>query len=86
MECAYDALVKSILPNGRYFEENATVHNLSASGVFLTVNRLIIEGQILFLKIAFSSFPFNMQRLRAAPAGSALELNGLNQFVTFGSA
>ena len=53
MECAYDAIVKSILPNGRYFEENATVHNLSASGVFLTVNRLIIDGQILFLKIAF---------------------------------
>ncbi len=49
MECTYNALVISILPNGRYFEENATEHNLSI--IYFCHNRSTI--MTIFLNVVF---------------------------------
>jgi len=49
---AYPAMVRGCSTNGKKFEENSTVLNLSASGVYLLVNRLIQKSQELSVKIA----------------------------------
>ena len=53
MKCAYPAMVRGLSPDGKKYEENATVLNLSASGVYFLFNRSIQTGQDLSVKIAF---------------------------------
>ena len=53
MKCAYPAMVRGLSLDGKRFEENATVLNLSASGVYVLLNRFIQTGQDLSVKIAF---------------------------------
>ena len=55
IKCAYPAMVRGCSIDGKKFEENATVLNMSASGVYLLVNRFIEKGQELSVKIAFPS-------------------------------
>jgi hypothetical protein len=79
MECNYTAMVKGQLPNGRYFEENATVHNLSASGVFMTVNRFITKGQDLSLKIAFPTGSLEWGSVKLNSSGVVVRTEALNE-------
>ena len=79
MECAYTALVKGNLPNGRYFEETATVQNLSASGVFITVNRLINNGQDLSLKIALPTGSLKWGSSKLNSSGVVVRTETLNE-------
>jgi hypothetical protein len=53
MKCAYPAVVRGLSLMGKKFEETATVINLSASGAYILLNRLIKNGQDLSVKIAF---------------------------------
>ena len=55
IKCAYPAMVRGCSTEGKKFEEHATVLNMSASGVYLLVNRFIQKGQELSVKIAFPS-------------------------------
>jgi hypothetical protein len=53
MRCAYPAVVRGLSQMGKKFEETATVLNLSATGAYILLNRLIQNGQDLSVKIAF---------------------------------
>ena len=53
LKCAYAAIVRGSTENGKKFEENATVLNLSAAGIYVVLPRSIQEGQELAVKIAF---------------------------------
>jgi hypothetical protein len=53
MICAYPAMVLGYSQDRKKFEENATVLNLSASGVYVLLDRFIEIGQALSLKISF---------------------------------
>ena len=53
IKCGYPAMVHGNITNGKKFEENATVLNLSAGGAYLLLNRKIENGQELAVKIAF---------------------------------
>ena len=53
MKCAYPAMVRGFSNVGKKFEDNGTVLNLSASGIYLLVNCDIQKGQDLSVKIAF---------------------------------
>jgi hypothetical protein len=53
MKCSYSAMVRGCSLDGKKFEENATVLNLSTSGVYMVLNRYIENGQDLSVKIAF---------------------------------
>ena len=53
MKCSYRAMVRGLSQAGKKFEESATVLNLSASGAYIMLNRLIQIGQDLSVKIAF---------------------------------
>jgi hypothetical protein len=53
MKCAYPAMVLGHSQDRKKWEENATVLNLSASGVYLLLNRFIQKGQDLTIKIGF---------------------------------
>jgi len=53
MKCAYPAMVHDFSTVGKKFEENATVLNLSASGIYVLLNYIIQKGQELSVKIAF---------------------------------
>jgi hypothetical protein len=52
IKCAYPAIVRGCSTDGKKFEENATVLNLSASGIYLLVNRFIQKSQELSVKVA----------------------------------
>lgn len=53
MKCAYPATVLGHSKDRKKYEENTTVLNLSASGVYVLLDRFIEIGQDLSLKIAF---------------------------------
>jgi hypothetical protein len=53
MKCAYPAMVLWHSQDKKKFEENGTVLNLSASGVYVMLNRKIENEQELSVKIAF---------------------------------
>jgi hypothetical protein len=53
MKCAYPAMVRGLTSEGKKLEENATVLNLSASGVYILLTCLVKKGEDLSLKIAF---------------------------------
>jgi hypothetical protein len=53
MKCAYPAMVRGLSQVGKKIEENATVLNLSASGVYVICNCFMHNGQDLSVKIAF---------------------------------
>jgi hypothetical protein len=53
IKCAYPAIIRGSTKNGKKFEENATVLNLSAGGAYVMVNRQIDNGQELSVKIGF---------------------------------
>ena len=51
--CAYPAIVHGCSIDGKKLEENATVLNLSVSGIYVKLNCYIQNGQELSVKIAF---------------------------------
>ena len=53
IKCAYPAIVRGCSLNGKKFEENAAVLNLSASGIYVLLNCFIQKDQDLSVKIAF---------------------------------
>ena len=53
IKCAYPAIVRGRSINGKKFEENATVLNLSSIGAYVLLNRSIEIGQELSVSIAF---------------------------------
>ena len=57
IHCKYPAIVRGIDLQGGKFEENAVLANLSASGVYVLVNRSVVQGSKLSLAFRFSSTP-----------------------------
>jgi hypothetical protein len=82
MKCAYPAMVKgSSLPNGKKFEENATVLNLSASGAYVLINHIIKNGQDLSVKIAFPTGSLEWGSSKLATNGVVVRTEGLSEGV-----
>jgi len=55
--------------DGKKFEENATVLNLSASGVYVLLNRSIQKGQDVSLRIAFPTGSLELGSSKLATTG-----------------
>jgi hypothetical protein len=78
IKCAYSALVRGCLANGKKFEENATIINLSASGIYMLINRYINKGQELSIKIAFPTGSLKWGTSNLATTGSVVRLDFLD--------
>jgi len=52
IHCDYPALVHGRDPQGKKFEENGRVINLSTGGIYILVQRSIPPGEILHVRIA----------------------------------
>lgn len=69
INCAYPAIVHGSSIDGKKFEENATAISLSASGVYILVNRYIQKGQELSVKIAFPTGSLKWGTAKLATSG-----------------
>jgi len=81
MECAYPAIVRGYSLDGMKFEENATVLNLSASGVYVLLNRFIKKGQDLSVKIAFPTSSLELGSSKLATKGVVVRTEALSEGV-----
>jgi hypothetical protein len=79
MKCAYPAMVRGLSLEGRKLEENATVLNMSASGVYVLLNRLIEIGQDLSLKIAFPTGSLEWESSKLTSSGVVVRTEGLSE-------
>ena len=81
MECAYPATVRGYSLDGKKFEENATVLNLSAGGVYMLINRFINKGQDLSVKIAFPTGSLEWGSSKLATNGVVVRTEALSEEV-----
>ena len=81
MECAYPATVRGYSLEGKKFEENATVLNLSASGAYVLLNRFINKGEELSVKIAFPTGSFKWGSSKLATKGVIVRTEALSEGV-----
>jgi hypothetical protein len=81
MKCAYPAMVRGYSLDGKKFEENATVLNLSASGVYVLLNRFIKKGQELSVKIAFPTGSLEWGSSKLATNGVVVRTEALSEGV-----
>ncbi len=57
IQCTYPALVRGLDPDGHKFEEQATLHNLSAGGLYLRAKHDLRRGSKLFIVARLSNAP-----------------------------
>jgi hypothetical protein len=81
MECAYPATVRGYSLDEKKFEENATVINLSASGIYVLLNRFINKGQDLSVKIAFPTGSLEWGSSKMATKGVVVRTEALSEGV-----
>jgi hypothetical protein len=81
MKCVYHATVQSHSENGEKIEENATVLNLSASGVYLMLTYLIQNGQTLSVKIAVPTGSLEWGSSKLTTAGEVVRTEMLTDEV-----
>jgi hypothetical protein len=67
--------------DGKKFEENGTVLNLSASGAYVMLNRIIKKGQGLSVKIAFPTGSLEWGSSKLATSGVVVRTEGLSEGV-----
>ena len=79
MKCAYPAIVRGCSNDRKKFEENATVLNLSTSGIYMLVNRFIQEGQGLSVKIAFPTGSLKWGTAKLFTAGVVVRTDFLSE-------
>ncbi|MGD0612075.1 MAG: PilZ domain-containing protein [Anaerolineales bacterium] len=80
MKCAYRAMVRGSV-NGKKFEENGTVLNLSASGAYVLLNHMIDKGQDLSIKIVFPTGSLECGGSKLAANGVVVRTEGLSEGV-----
>ena len=81
MKCAYAALVKGSSFDGKNFEENGTVLNLSASGAYVLLNRIIKRGQDLSIKIVLPTGSLELGSSKIATKGTVVRTEGVSEGV-----
>ena len=81
IKCAYPAIVRGCSLNGKKFEENAAVLNLSASGVYVLLNCFIQKDQELSVKIAFPTGSLEMGTSKLATTGIVVRTEALSEGV-----
>jgi len=81
MKCAYHAMVRGASFDGKKFEENGTVLNLSASGAYVLLNHIIKNGQDLSVKIAFPTGSLEWGSSKLATTGVVVRTEGLSEEV-----
>ena len=81
MKCSYSAMVRGCSLDGKKFEENATVLNLSAGGVYMLINRFINKGQDLSVKIAFPTGSLEWGSSKLATNGVVVRTEALSEEV-----
>lgn len=81
MKCAYPAMVRGSSAEGKKFEENATVLNLSASGAYVLLNHTIKRGQDLSVKIAFPTGSLELGSSKLATNGIVIRTDDLSEDV-----
>jgi hypothetical protein len=80
-KCAYQAIVRGGCGNGKKFEENATVLNLSACGLYVVLPRFIQEGQELSVKIAFPTGSLERGTSKLATNGVVVRIEPFSEGV-----
>ena len=81
MKCSYSAMVRGCSLDGKKFEENATVLNLSTSGVYMVLNRNLENGQDLLVKIAFPTGSLEWGSSKLASTGVVVRTEPLSEGV-----
>ncbi len=81
MKCAYPAMVRGSLLDGKKLEENGTVLNLSASGAYILLNHIIKKGQDLSVKIAFPTGSLEWGSSKLATNGVVVRTEDLSEEV-----
>jgi hypothetical protein len=81
IKCAYPAVVRGCAANGKKFEENATVINLSASGIYMLINRYVDKGQELSVKIAFPTGSLKWGTSNLATTGVVVRIDFLENVI-----
>jgi hypothetical protein len=82
MKCAYPAMVHGLSAVGKKFEENATVLNLSASGIYVLLNYIIQKGQELSVKIAFPTGSLEWGSSKLSTNGVVVRTEALSEGVS----
>lgn len=78
ISCNFAAIVKGRDQRGREFEENARVLNLSASGIYLLLNRLLEDGQQLNVRIALPTGSLKLGTSRLVTEGIVIREESLS--------
>jgi hypothetical protein len=81
IHCTYPALVHGCNREGKKFEEYATVLNLSASGAYMVLNRSIIPGQDLSVKISMPTGSLESGTFKLATAAQVVRAEPLGGIV-----
>ncbi len=79
--CNFAAIVKGRDERGREFEENARVINLSASGIYMLLNRSLEDGQQLNVRIALPTGSLKMGTSRLVTEGLVIRGESLSMGV-----
>lgn len=69
IDCDYPAIIEGYGINGRKFNDNAKLTNLSASGLFMLTNRFIENGSKLSVMIVLSSSEIDLDAPKIATNG-----------------
>jgi hypothetical protein len=83
--CNFAAIVRGREENGREFEENANVMNMSAGGAYLILNREIQVGDELAVRIALPTGSLKTGTSKLATKGIVLRGEEIN-YVSYGIA
>lgn len=70
--CNYPAIVEGIDLQGKPYEENAKLANLSAGGLYMWINRNIVCGSKISVTILFSDTPIDINTPKIATKGILL--------------
>lgn len=81
IKCAYQAIVRGCIINGKKFEENATVLNLSAGGAYVLINLFIQMGRDLSIKIAFPTGSLKWGTSKLATVGVVVRIDAISEGV-----
>ena len=79
MKCAYPAMILGHSLEGKKLEENATVFNLSASGVYVLLNCIIQKGQNLSVKIAIPTGSLEWGSSKLTSSGVVVRTEALSE-------
>lgn len=72
-------MIRASSVDGKKFEENATVLNLSATGVYMLLNRSIQKGQDVSLRIAFPTGSLELGSSKLATTGVVVRTEPLSE-------